>query len=324
MNKPLSRVRVPVLFVTGTGHSGSTLIANLLGAVPGFVSVGELRYLWERGLEGGGLCGCGRRLECCPFWSAILAESASASEARIRSAQRTDDALLRVRRLPRLMRAKGDATALGHGAVQYISDLQRVFEAVRDQLPGVIIIDSSKLPSYGYLLCKAEGLNVKVLHLVRDPRAAAHSWSKARALPPDVTGSHDIRHEGPVKSAILWDLWNVAAELLWGRNRRRYIRLRYEDVVADPRRALEPVLTMLGRSDARIPVGADGLVDLPVSHSVAGNPNRMIHGPVQIVNDTEWMRRLRLRDRIAVTWLASPLLHHLGYPLRTPRHRGVV
>ena len=324
MEKPVSRSQVPILFVTGTGHSGSTLIANLLGAVPGVVTVGELRYLWERGLDDGGLCGCGRRLDSCPFWSAVLARSASASEASIRNAQLSDDALLRVRRLPRLLTARGQATTLGPGAVQYVGDLQRVLEAVRHESPGAVIIDSSKLPSYGYLLCKAERLNVKVLHLVRDPRAAAHSWAKARACPPDVTGPHYIRQEGAVKSAVLWDLWNAVAALLWGRSRRRYIRLRYEDVVADPVRALAPVLTMLGRPDAQIPIGTDGLVDLPVTHTVAGNPNRMIHGPVRIMNDTEWMGRLRRRDRIAVTWLAGPLLHHFGYPLRTPRHREVV
>ena len=41
---------VRVLYVAGAGRSGSTVLANLLGEVPGFVSVGEVRFLWERGL----------------------------------------------------------------------------------------------------------------------------------------------------------------------------------------------------------------------------------------------------------------------------------
>ena len=37
-----------VLYVGGWGRSGSTLLDLALGQIPGFVSVGELRYLWER------------------------------------------------------------------------------------------------------------------------------------------------------------------------------------------------------------------------------------------------------------------------------------
>jgi hypothetical protein len=92
----------------------------------------------------------------------------------------------------------------------------------------------------------------------------------------------------------------------------------------DPVGALTPVLTMLGFPDGRIPVAAGGLVDLPMSHTVAGNPNRMTHGPVRIRNDGEWIDRLSRRDKTVVTWIASPLLRHFGYPLRTPRGREEV
>jgi hypothetical protein len=163
-----------------------------------------------------------------------------------------------------------------------------------------------------------DGLNVKVLHVIRDPRAAAHSWSKARRLEPERHGPHHIRHEGAAKSVLLWDLWNAAAARLWSREPHRYIRLRYEDFVADPARALTPVLRMLGLPQARIPVIAGGFVDLPVSHTVAGNPNRMTHGSVRIVNDMEWIDRLPTRDRTIVACLASPLLRPFGYPLRMP------
>ena len=42
-----------VLYVAGAGRSGSTLLDNLLGQIPGFFSAGELRYVWERGLIDG-------------------------------------------------------------------------------------------------------------------------------------------------------------------------------------------------------------------------------------------------------------------------------
>ena len=42
---------VKVLLLAGSGRSGSTVLANLLGSVEGAFSGGELRYLWERGLR---------------------------------------------------------------------------------------------------------------------------------------------------------------------------------------------------------------------------------------------------------------------------------
>jgi hypothetical protein len=42
--------RVTVLYVAGTGRSGSTLLARVLGEADGFVAAGELRYVWQRGL----------------------------------------------------------------------------------------------------------------------------------------------------------------------------------------------------------------------------------------------------------------------------------
>ena len=64
-----------VLFVAGTGRSGSTLLANVLGTVDGVFSGGEIRYLWERGLQDERLCGCGRAFLECPVWTAILHEA---------------------------------------------------------------------------------------------------------------------------------------------------------------------------------------------------------------------------------------------------------
>ena len=63
-----------VVYVGSWGRSGSTLLDLVLGQIPGFVSVGELRYLWERGLAERQLCGCGRPVTGCPFWGAVLEE----------------------------------------------------------------------------------------------------------------------------------------------------------------------------------------------------------------------------------------------------------
>src|SRR4051794_38468775 len=61
-----------IVYIGGTGRSGSTLLARLLSGVPGVVAVGELRYVLDRGMTQDHLCGCGRPFRACPFWHDVF------------------------------------------------------------------------------------------------------------------------------------------------------------------------------------------------------------------------------------------------------------
>ena len=41
---------IRVLYLAGSGGSGSTLVTTALGQLDGVFAAGELRYLWHRGL----------------------------------------------------------------------------------------------------------------------------------------------------------------------------------------------------------------------------------------------------------------------------------
>src|SRR5207249_8771406 len=66
---------VKVLYVAGSGRSGSTILDRILGQVDGFFSAGELCNLWGRGLLARRRCGCGTPVPDCPVWGAVLAEA---------------------------------------------------------------------------------------------------------------------------------------------------------------------------------------------------------------------------------------------------------
>src|SRR6476469_6184391 len=76
--RPMSRgedgtaVTHRVLYVAGTGRSGSTLLARILDRADGVFAAGEVRYMWQRGLVEDRLCGCGERFSECPFWRDVL------------------------------------------------------------------------------------------------------------------------------------------------------------------------------------------------------------------------------------------------------------
>ena len=49
--------------------------SHLLGRLPDMVAVGELRYVWQAGVEANELCGCGEPFDECPFWTAVGEEA---------------------------------------------------------------------------------------------------------------------------------------------------------------------------------------------------------------------------------------------------------
>ncbi|MGH9058576.1 MAG: hypothetical protein ACRDZY_03535, partial [Acidimicrobiales bacterium] len=61
-------MRVKVLYIAGWGRSGTTILDSVLAQLHGFCSVGELRWLWDRGLTEGWPCGCGAKVAVCEFW----------------------------------------------------------------------------------------------------------------------------------------------------------------------------------------------------------------------------------------------------------------
>src|SRR4051812_48764894 len=74
--RPASRVdaRAPlpkVLYVGGSGRSGTTLLDRMLGQVPGVWSTGELARVWDNGLRDNELCGCGEPFWECAFWREV-------------------------------------------------------------------------------------------------------------------------------------------------------------------------------------------------------------------------------------------------------------
>src|SRR5579872_7123206 len=93
-----------VLYIAGTGRSGSTVLANILGEVDGVFAAGEVRYLWQRGLKESRLCGCGLPVRDCPVRSQVLARAGylddpSSVDAVLRMLQRTG----RIRNLPGIL-----------------------------------------------------------------------------------------------------------------------------------------------------------------------------------------------------------------------------
>jgi hypothetical protein len=302
-----------VLFVAGLGRSGSTLIDRLLGQVPGFCSVGELVFLWERGLHGGQRCGCGEPLPSCPFWTEV-GERAFGGWARVdpeavRALQRRVD---RNRYVP-LMYAPWLSSSHRRLARRYAEIEGRVYESIAHTAGASVVVDSSKHVSTSTLLRTVPGVDLRIAHLVRDPRGVAFSWQRVVARPDVVGRAAFMDRIPPWRVSARWLGYNLSIDVL--RRGRPGALVRYEDFVAEPRRALSELVSLAGLPRADLSFLDAGGTALEVTHSVSGNPSRFEVGPAAIRPDEQWRRSMPTGARRLVTALTGPALVRYGYPL---------
>ena len=304
-----------VAYVGSWSRSGSTLLDLMLGSIPGFVSVGEVRFLWDRGLIEGQLCGCGVPVPNCPFWQAVLDEAFGAAghpdPSEMGALRDRVDGLARLPWTAGPWRPSGLARDLR----AFRETLGRLYRAIATVAGATVVVDSSKYAAYGRVLVGAPGLDVRLIHLVRDSRAVAYSWTRTKRL-LEVPGEERYMPLHPAwRSAGYWALENVALELLRPAVTRRSV-LRYDELTERPFAALSETLTRLGLTGDASGL-AGGRLPSGGNHTVAGNPVRLARGEIPIRPDLEWRAGLRAGARRTVTALTWPLLLYYGFPLRT-------
>jgi hypothetical protein len=302
-----------VLYVAGFGRSGSTLFGNVLGQVDDFVSVGEIRAIWEHGLISNKVCGCGASFEGCTLWQPVLEEAfGGMDQIDSRKMIQLRESWARTKHIPLMITPPGRRLVERHLA-EYLANLGRLYRAVHTISGNRVVVDTSKFPSYSFVLGMVPSVDLYVVHLVRDPRAVAYSWLRRR-LQPDPENPRYMLQRGPAASSSRWMARNLATEAFW-RGSPRYILVRYEDFVSNPQKAIGRVLKLIQEERATLPLAQEHEVELSVNHNIWGNPSRFRTGTVELRLDREWVSCMKPGDRRLVTSLTSPLLLRYGYPL---------
>jgi len=306
-----------VLYIGGFGRSGSTLVERILGQLPGFCSAGEVVFLWQRGLIDRQLCGCGVPVPDCEFWSRVGKTAFGGwdqidAHEMLALQHRVD----RNRYIPSMVTPSLRPAARSDVA-RYGDVLSRLYRAIGEVSGARVVIDASKHASTAFLLStRVPGLDIRVVHLVRDPRGVAYSWTK-EVKKPEVTGEDAFMPVySPLSSGRQYVAYNLMFEALRAVPAATSAVFRYEDMLADPRAYLERILAHAGEPvlpDSFAFLG-DREVTLGVDHTVAGNPMRFHQGPLALRVDEAWKTKLPARDQRIVTAVTTPLRLRYGYP----------
>ena len=306
-----------VIYLVGTTRCGSTLIGSLLGQVPGVVHVGEIARIWQEGFLDNYRCGCGAPFGECAFWTEVLGRAFGGRD-RVDPRRMIDIAarFARTRHTPLLATSSG-RRRMREGMAEHTGAMTALYRAAAEVAGADIVLDSSKTPLLAWVMAGESDLDLRVLHVTRDPRAVVYSWQRKKFDPAKGADMH--KGESPLGSSLAWLAWNGLAGALWGRpaQRGQYLHVRYEDFADDPRAVLGRLLEWL-----EVAIDPAGIIDADrrfrsvPDHTIAGNPMRFQRGSVTIAPDTAWKEEASPWDNLLVSGITWPLLGKYRYPLR--------
>ncbi len=296
-----------VLYVLSPGHSGSTLLGLVLGALEPVATVGELKraaVAWRNNE----LCSCGQPMQCCTFWQQTHGEL-------VRSGPGLDDpqfcthyarrgeiplklaaGQIRSEPVEFVRRCALRAWPAARRSLEHLLECnRRIIDAILTVTGRRLLLDTSKDAARLRYLLDDPTLRLRVVHLVRDGRAVACSLIRKGHAPQQAAREWVSEHE-------------QALRLLQRLEPQHWMRLRYEDFCREPLHWLNRICELA----ALPPVEA-----LPAWHEqqshVIGNRMRL-RGDSTIRLDETWRQRLPADQLAEIEPIVGPLNRRFGYP----------
>ena len=308
---------VDIAFIGGWGRSGSTLLSRMLGEVDGYECVGEIRDVFLRGLVENRVCGCGDRFQDCAFWGAVgQAAYGGWDQLDVERLAELRDLVDKPWHVPAVLRP-GLRSTTDAAVAEYGEILGDLYRALREVSGAKVIVDASKIASFGAILAATPGLSPRFIHLVRDPRGTLNSWMKQVRMQDDPDTSRYMPRYSLLTGTTRYVAYNSEMHLV-ARN-SPHLLMRYEDLVVEPDKHIRAALELVGvNADADLSnfVGPQG-VRLGVTHTVIGNPMRHQSGWIPLRADDAWRQSLPTRTRHTITTMTYPLLRSYRYAARS-------
>jgi hypothetical protein len=317
-------------YILAASHSGSTLLAMLLGAHPDVCTVGELKATSLGDVE---LyrCSCGSRIRECGFWARVSERmaargvpfdiaNAGTNFGSVRSGLATR--LLRpLHRGPLLEAVRDVGLMLSPAWRTQVPVIQRtnllLMETICELSGARVMVDSSKIGLRLKYLLRNPELNVRVIRLVRDGRAVVTTYMNpaeyADAANPALRGGGMGGDRASERLSIAQAAWewrrsNEEAEfILAGMDRPKWTEVRYEDLCLNTSETLARLFGFLNVKPAGSEHGFRG-----VDHHVLGNGMRL-DTTTAVRLDERWRSVLTPEDVQAFDSVAGAMSRRYGY-----------
>lgn len=318
-------------YLLAASHSGSTLLAMLLGAQPGACTAGELKAT-SLGDAASYCCSCREQIRNCGFWLQVSGAMASRGypEFEITSAGTSifeTESVYVQRLLAPLYRG---------GALETMRDLAlacspvwrarltdsndrnlALINSLLDVTGAGVVVDSSKVALRLKYLLAIPDLEIRVIRVIRDGRAVAltytDEWNFADSSDPAMRGGGTGNRRPPPRRSMAeaaheWKRSNEASDALAARLPAwQWTQVRYEELCENPERTLKRLARFLDLDPSKV------VIDFRcVTQHVIGNGMRM-DSTSEIRLDQRWKAHLGTEDLRIFDKTAGDLNRRYGY-----------
>ncbi|MDK1491927.1 sulfotransferase [Sinorhizobium sp. 7-81] len=299
-----------IVYIAGYGRSGSTLLDIALGQHPAVVGAGEITSLTRHVWSHNEYCACGHPIRDCAVWSTVLQEWSKGWDSTLMSEYCALQQ--KFEGLPMFMKVFC-GVGLGKQFAPYALHTKRLFDAMLSCSGRQMIVDSSKLPGRAMALAQIPGIDMRVIHLVRDGRGVA--WSLLKGYERDEKSGlqKEIKPKSVFRTALRWSIVNLAVEYLLRKlGPQKVMRVRYEDFASNPVEVMQEIGTFLELDLTEIGSTLQSGRPIGPGHQVAGNRLRM-NGSIALNKDEAWRTRMPAGQQVSFQRLGGWMLRRYGY-----------
>jgi hypothetical protein len=328
---PLPHLMPKLAYLLAASHSGSTLLAMLLGAQPGACTVGELKatHLGDGSFY---RCSCREKIRDCAFWQEISKAMARRGITDF-DITRAETSIFEakspyVRRLlAPLYRGSALETARDFGlslSREWRSLLantncrnRALIESLLEVTESGVVVDSSKNAIRLKYLLQIPDLDLRVIRVIRDGRAVSltytDEWNYADSSDPAMRSGGTGTRRPPQRNSMAeaaneWKRSNESCDALTALlPASQWTAVRYENLCADPEETLKHLATFLDLDPNQVTLDFRA-----VTQHVIGNGMRM-DTTSEIRLDERWKSHLCEEDLRAFDEIAGDLNRRYGY-----------
>lgn len=322
--------KIRLIYLLAPSHSGSTLLAMLLGSHPDVCTVGELKAtsLGDPKLY---RCSCRRLISECEFWKKISREmksrgvefsvASAGTDIRTNASPYVAKLLQPLHRGVLLEKIRDLALLLSPNWRKNYPVIQArnlaFIQSVSEVTGKRIIVDSSKIGIRLKYLLRIPEIDVRVIRVVRDGRGVALTYIDpcrfADAMDPSLKGggagkSRDGQRLNMSDAAHEWKRSNEEAEAIVKKlHPEQWIQMHYEDLCRYPEQTLAELFRFIGCDPGKM------ILDFrAVEHHVVGNGMRL-DTTSEIRLDERWKTELSKQQLGIFQSIAEKLNNRLGY-----------
>mgnify|MGYP000398042229 CR=1 FL=1 len=284
-----------IIYISGEGHSGTTLLDIILGSQKNAFSSGELGFFAQKGIKNNEYCACSNTVPDCEVWSQVIKEWEKVRNLGLDEYIQIQSRLTSKKNvLSSYFSLRNPSSKISY----FLEDTNRLYDIIFNVTDSEIIIDSSKAPGRIQILKKLD-YEIKVFHLIRRFGDVLNSYKKSSPKDLKKGVEHKIEPLSTMYVLTSWIFKNMLSFLF--SNGISYTKVKYEEIVNNPEKELAFVTSEKEFANLLRERGP-----FYINHLVAGNKLRMkdhIYIAEKPMNTS--YHRLKRRDKVLAKFIDS-------------------